>query len=81
MLRVSDRRRWLALALLAAGVATALPAAADRHDCTYDQDDQVRVVREVAARHPGGKVDEKDRREGESDPPSRFGYTKHRASR
>ena len=42
--------------------ATPLHALADKHDCTYDQDDQRRVVRELARRHPGGRVEEEERR-------------------
>jgi hypothetical protein len=63
---VSKRTRsCIGLALvfaLAASTATPPQALADKHDCTYDQDNQRRVVRELARRHPGGRVDEEDRR-------------------
>ncbi|MBI1736374.1 MAG: hypothetical protein HYR51_14485 [Candidatus Rokubacteria bacterium] len=58
--------RRFAVAALACVAATAAvgvrPAPADEHDCPYDRDDQVRVVRELARRYPGGRVEETERR-------------------
>ena len=66
MVRGSRPARWTtALALscaLAASARTPPAAVADEHDCTYDQQDQQRVVREVARRYPGGRVEAKERR-------------------
>ena len=62
---VRGRGTWIVGGYVAIGAVLlllALPALADTPDCPYDQDDQIRVVREVGRRHPGGRVDEKDRR-------------------